>query len=137
MAAGLFRRMLEKAGRNDVEVDSAGVDAVNGQWASGEAMEVMLRNGVNITAHKSKAVDAELVASSDIIVCMEDRHRSAILARWPDASGKTRLLLELSGKEGDLKDPIGGAYSGYVACLDLIRPALECLMGRIGQIDVQ
>ncbi len=133
MAAGMFRNICEKAGRRDIAVDSAGVDAIPGQGASFEAMELMLRNGVHLTSHASKPLDDDLVASASLIVCMAAHHRDAILAQWPEAVGKTRLLLSFNGHDNDLDDPIGGTYASYLACLEKMRPALQGLFQLVAQ----
>ena len=131
MAAAFFLDLCKKAGRTDVNVDSAGISAVSGTWASFEAIELMLRNGVNMTAHTSKSLDASLIEWADLIVCMAAQHQNAVVALSPKATSKTRLLLEFSDASGDLPDPFGGTYEYYVACLEKMQPALQGLLVHI------
>lgn len=58
----------------DVVVGSAGTRALPDIEATAGAIDTVRRRGLDLTAHRSRPVDAVLVASSDLIVTMERQH---------------------------------------------------------------
>ena len=58
---------------------------------------------------------------ADIIWTMTASHRSAILAQFPEAGGRTAVL---SPDRVDVLDPIGGPVATYRACAAQIRKHL-------------
>ncbi|MBI3318882.1 MAG: hypothetical protein HYZ90_07090, partial [Candidatus Omnitrophica bacterium] len=51
MAQGFLQHLLQKAGRNDVQVLSAGVGTPGGMGATLETIEVMRREGIDVSSH--------------------------------------------------------------------------------------
>ncbi len=93
MAAALLQRGLDQLGVPAV-VSSAGVSAPD-QPATASARAVMDRRGIDLSAHRSRSLDASMVERADLVVAMARRHvRDALLTR-PDAFGRTFTLEEL------------------------------------------
>lgn len=129
MGQGLLRQILVKLGRHDVQVLSAGISTFGGLSASPETIEVMKREGVDVSGHSSRPATRELIQNADLILCMEDIHRDAILARAPEAESKTHLLKVFQAKQPpvdpNIADPIGKPKEVYESCLLTIKEALE------------
>src|ERR1039458_10614691 len=68
MAEGLLRHMLR--GRNDIQVASAGLGALEGVGATGAAIEVMAELGIDISSHVSQSLGSELVRQADFILVL-------------------------------------------------------------------
>lgn len=78
MAEGLLRDRLSRLGAG-VEVRSAGL-AFDDRPATPEAVDASARRGVDISAHRSRIITAEMVESSDLVLGLERMHvREAIL----------------------------------------------------------
>jgi protein-tyrosine-phosphatase len=128
MAEGLFKKLV--AGRDDFHVGSAGVSAADGYGASDETLRVLRKNDIDMTGHKSRGITAAMVRTADKIFVMENMHRDAIIAEWPEAAEKTRLLTEYSkhakrrGHEIDIPDPIRMSPDFYRNVFEVIR---ECV----------
>ena len=130
MAEAIFEDMI----RNDGGAQSAGIRAQSaGTWdlgchkATDEAIEVMREKGLDITSHRSRHIDEDLVNWADVILVMEDEHRVYTLARFPNARGKVHLLAELAGEEGEIADPMNCGIAGHRECAD----RLEFLVGAV------
>jgi protein-tyrosine phosphatase len=87
MAEALLRNRLE--GRSvDVHVGSAGLRLV-GERASAHGVDVLADRGIDISAHRSRILDRELLEGADLAVAMSREHlREAVLALpdiWPRA----------------------------------------------------
>lgn len=123
MAAGLLAKLL--AGM-PAFVYSAGTGAPVGNPATRAAIEATRAVGVDITRHRAQQLNAGMVRSADLVLVMDEHHREYVVSLVPEASGRTRLLLEFAGRPGaGVEDPIGRPLEAYQATLELMRPALE------------
>jgi protein-tyrosine-phosphatase len=130
MAEALARKLLaervgcelEELEDHGIIVGSAGVAAVMGGRAAPEAIRVMSDQGLNIRDHETQSLAETLVRQADVIFTMSRSHRDAILAQWPGAAARTRLL----SREGtDICDPIGGPVERYQRCAAQIEAELK------------
>ena len=141
MAEGLFRHLLaEKLGckTDDLEdrgviVMSAGIAAMLGGRAAGEAINVLAPLGIDLTTHESQPLTEQLVRHADMMLAMTRSHRQAILAEWPGAAERVKLL---SHDGADVPDPVGGPAEMYERCLAQMRPEIErwvqCVAEQLG-----
>ena len=130
MAEGLFRHLLAaKLGCAPAELEdrgvivmSAGIAAMLGGRAASEAIKVLVPLGIDLTAHESQPLTDQLVRHADVILAMTRSHRQAILAEWPSAAERVKLL----SREGiDVPDPVGGPAEMYERCLAQMQPDVE------------
>ncbi len=141
MAAELcLRRIAKRLGCEAGEVEdrgvivaSAGIAAMAGGHPSAEAVEVMARRGLDLSEHESQPLSERLVRHADLVLAMTRAHRDAIVAQWPHAAGRIRLL---RADGGDIADPIGGTAELYLHCADQIDAELEHHVGELDLSDV-
>jgi protein-tyrosine-phosphatase len=119
---------LEELQDRGVLVASAGISAMMGGFPSPEAVEVMSEMGLDLRDHESQPLTEQLVRHADVICPMTRGHRQAIVAQWPQAAERTRLL---SHDQGDVADPIGGPTEMYRRCAVQIKGELEALIQRL------
>jgi protein-tyrosine phosphatase len=130
MAEGLFRHALAKRigckpdelEDRGVVVMSAGIAAMLGGRAAVEAVEVLGQLGIDLSAHESQPLTEQLVRHADLILAMTRSHRKAILAEWPEAESRLKLL---STDGADVPDPIGGPVEQYQRCVAQMKPEIE------------
>ena len=126
MAETIFKQLAservgcrpEELEEHGVVVASAGIAAWAGGSASAGAIEAMHDIGADLSGHESQPLTEPLVRQADIIWTMTAAHRSAILAQFPEAGGRTAVL---SPDRSDVLDPIGGPMATYRACAEQIR----------------
>jgi L-threonylcarbamoyladenylate synthase len=137
MAEGIFRKYLAeklKCNVDDLEkigykVDSAGIIGSSGFPASAEAVNACAAMGVDIKAHRNKALSKELIEESDVIYAMEQIHRDRVIAVEPKAAEKCLLLASDTG----IPDPIGHPQEFYDNCAKLIETAVQ---KRVGELKI-
>lgn len=113
---------------------SAGTLAVSGLPAHPCAIDVVRGAGLgDLTAHRSRRVDPALVGDADLIFCMQDEHRDALLGRMPFAAGRIRLLA-LDG--GPIVDPVYGDRDAFIDCLAELRHWIGEWVGPIAALPV-
>jgi protein-tyrosine phosphatase len=107
IAAEVFRDQLVQDG-HDKEwiVNSAGTWTTPGQDSPLAAIELACAHGVTIEGHKTRALTANMLAESDLVIVMEESHRESIKAEFPFAREKVYLLSQVvEGFTYDIPDP--------------------------------
>ena len=142
MAKVLFEDMVKKAlinslsslfhkgGKRGINVDSAGTSPVYSS-STQEAIEVMREYGLDLTTHRSKEIDASLVAWADLILVMENWHKQRTISRYPEAMGKTFVLSEYVDEIGDVSDPYGGDIREYRSCASRLQELLVKVIAKL------
>ncbi|WP_322065007.1 low molecular weight protein-tyrosine-phosphatase [Burkholderia ubonensis] len=101
MAAALFRARL--AG---VDVQSAGIGALEGQPADPHALALMRERGLGIDAHRARQLPSWLGMRADLILTMDLDQKRWLERRHPSLRGRVYRL-------GDCAPPPGGAQRGF------------------------
>jgi protein-tyrosine phosphatase len=103
-------------------VISAGIAAAPGCPPAAEAVQVIREYGMDLSRHEAQPLTEKLTRDADVIVAMTASHMQSIVERWPDAAGRTCLILP---GRGDLADPIGQPVGAYRQCAERIATALK------------
>ena len=105
---------------------------MNDQPPTPHSVQAMRELGADISAHRSRALTAELVREADYIFGMTHSHVDTIVLLYPQAADKTFLLREfdetLEEFEKDISDPIGGSYEVYEHCRNQIEQGVASLL---------
>lgn len=132
MAEALLKKYLLMSGKGSIKVSSAGSRAINGMSPTEETIEVLDREGIKLSDPKSMALSEPMIKESDLILVMEDIHKSEVLKMVPGAANKTYLLKEykrqtlMNPEEGlGVPDPIGRPIEFYKYVLNTIKKETE------------
>lgn len=127
MAEGILNDILPDALREWVLVDSAGIYASNGLNAEPFAVQTCKNQGIDITAHRARGVNSEMLDRSDLILAMEQGHASFVRQLIPSEAGKVHLLGEFNNRQvaEAVPDPYGGSLEEYQKCAGQIRRHLD------------
>lgn len=125
VAQGLLRDRLDKAGLDDWTVASSGTWAQIERGASRNSIEVMARNGFDISGHRSRMVTEAQLAKADLVLCMEVGHAEALRAEFSDHAGKVFLLTEMVDRGYDVQDPYGGPYQEYERMYETLEQLID------------
>ena len=127
MAAALLQKELRARGC-DVEVQSAGL-AADGSPASPQAVAVMKEWDIDLSAHRSRSLTAELCAQADQICVMTPGH-AQILRQAGIPAEKIFVL-------GDgIPDPYGGDIACYRATRDAIAQGVCRFLEENGLVNI-
>ena len=124
MVEGLISDHLQREGLDQrVTVSSAGIFGMKGESASSSGVELLATRGIDISDHVARQVNGQMLDRANLILVMEEGHRSAIFARAPQHLYKVLLFSELINEHGDLSDPYRQgreAYERALARMDVI-----------------
>jgi protein-tyrosine phosphatase len=155
MAEASLRHELEARDCDGIEVASAGTWAAMGEPATDEAIMVCEAQGIDLSQHRSRPLEAEDIDDADLVLGMTSVHFQEIASLVPAARRKTMLLKEIaetempplwgeaSGEERleallmgtrprwrrklDVADPIGRPLRIYERCLSELQAAIRIL----------
>jgi protein-tyrosine-phosphatase len=134
LAEGILKKMLKESQLNNFEVGSVGISTLDGAPPSLFAMEVAKTRNVDLTQHRSRQLNKEILENADLIFAMSDEHieyirrmdkkaleKTYLLKAFPPSLDRIRKNFTASNedeKEGVLyiKDPIGGNKEDYRQC---------------------
>ena len=134
LAEQLLNYEIARLNLDHVSCTSAGISALPGYPPDSRMVDFLREQGKSIKEHRSKPVTKELADSVDLILVMERYHLREILARWPDAEKKTRLLgnfLTDDGVVDDIIDPYGRSHRHYKMAQGQISLAVQNLLEKV------
>ena len=118
MAEGLLKQALTASGKGDCLVSSAGLGALIGRPPDKKACQLMLEKDLDISGHRARQLNKDMIRKADLILVMESSHKSAIEEFEPCAKGKVFRL----GNWGDydIPDPYQQNLPAFVISFSLI-----------------
>ena len=126
IAQGLMEKKLAASGSGEAwEISSAGTWAAEGRPASPTVQKLMEERGVDLSEHRSREVDGDMLADHDLVLVMEPGHKEALEVEFPDQADKVFMLSELKGKEVKVRDPNGDPEEVYKKVIEKIEGYLE------------
>jgi protein-tyrosine phosphatase len=107
LAAAWFQKCLEgQADARNWSVGSAGTWAEAGQTVIPSARWMAEHFGLDLSSHRSRRVDREVLRQSDLVLVMENSHREGLLVEFPENAGHIFLLAQMAGGVAyDVPDP--------------------------------
>lgn len=141
MAEALLRDLLARnPTARPIEVLSAGTGAFPGDLAAPTAVAVFKERGIDLSAHRSRAVSTPLLDGVDLVLAMTARHKDVVLQMAPELSGRVFTLGEavagaLRGQTPataeDVPDPIGASEHVYRQTADRLEQLLRALVDEL------
>ena len=125
MAEGILKDIARDRNLN-IEVESAGVFAMDGSDVSKNAVSALKMLNIDISNHKSKSVTKEIVDQADLILTMSSSHRDTLAINYPHIKNKVFMLNEYAfNVDRDIQDPFGRDLYNYELAREDILKALR------------
>ncbi len=127
LAQGLLAQQLP----NHI-VWSAGLGALVGQPADPLSIQVAADNGVDISAHRAQQINSFLCQQAELILVMEQMHKTQLEQQFPSVRGKTFRL----GQYGkfDIDDPYRQPIQAFETAYASIAQGVGDWVPRIKQL---
>ncbi len=132
MAAALLKDMLKEKGIFNIKVESAGIAASPDQKANPLSSQVMEEQGIQITDHRTRQIQADQLKQANLILTMTEGHKTAVLSGEPSVWNNIFTLNEYAEmEEKDIPDPYGLSKQEYQITAHKIRSALEKVIDKL------
>lgn len=119
MLKALLRAAVANAHRTEVQVDSAGTGAADGEPASLGAQRAMQRRGLSLADHAATNLRRVDLGSYQRFWCMTANHAAAVRALGIPAA----LISVVNESGGGVPDPFGGDDREYEATAQVLELA--------------
>jgi protein-tyrosine-phosphatase len=133
MAEGFIREMLPSDLKGKVNVESAGIHASYGDEPMDYSVQNMNSFGIDISMHRARKINFEMINKSDLILVMDDEQKENIY-KLLDKKDRVKKLSDFAPelKINKIDDPFGGDKNIYDSCALNIR---ECSIGVVKYIE--
>jgi protein-tyrosine-phosphatase len=132
MAEYYLRKRLIEKNISDIEIESAGIFALNSNPVSLETRQIMESIGVSLDEHRSSPLTLDKAQEADLILVVEKTHKTLIENRMPRLANKVKLLGSyLKSGEEEITDPYGCEETIHQESFKQIREAVENLLKEI------
>ena len=118
MAEALLINRLSCGKYANIDIASAGVGALVGHEADTTAKELMSDRGIDVSMHRARQLNTELLSEYDLILVMEKGHINAVHNIAASSKGKVHLLGKWSDFE--IPDPYMQSRREFEVALELI-----------------
>lgn len=133
MAEGICKKLIAERKIENINCQSCGLGAFNGDSASPLAVWAARTHGADISAHRSRQINRYIFDETDLMICMTNAHKQAIMALNP----KFKIIVP----SPEITDPYGGNESVYFSCAeqieDFISRLLDTLTAKIRPMEEQ
>ena len=124
-----YRSPMAEAIFNDIvkglpwKGESAGLAAFDGDYAMPQAEGAAFELGLDLTAHRSRRLNQQMVERVDLIISMTENHKARIAQLYPESEEKLLCLKDIGGD--DIPDPFGSQLETYINVAYDIKDSLE------------
>lgn len=125
MAEGIARKIAEDHGA-EADMKSAGLFAQGGPAAEHAVRVCAHRFGVDLSAHVSRQVTAEMIGQADEVLTMTPDQAATLRQILPEQANKISPITP-----NGIPDPYGGTEEDYTRCADAIFEALSAMEDRL------
>ena len=132
IAAFLFKKWLQQHQvTGSWHVESSGTWAQDGEGVLSSVLPHLLAVGIDLTHHRSRSITANLMAQSDLVLCMTGFHKEALQVEFPQFAPRVYMLSEMIMQRYDIPDVAMISPEEYLAVVKMLRPIIECSAPRI------
>lgn len=134
MAEAFFKKLWPHKNSDKVKIGSAGTFVNFPSPPSTNTVKVMEERGIDVSSHRSRAINQGLIKEADIILVMEESHLYYLRGAYPEAEGKIWMLKEFtSNKKEKIPDPIGESKNYYENIAEEIEEEIKKLIGKLSE----
>lgn len=128
MGEALFARQLPA-----MQVASAGLGALVGMPADGNAVELLRELGLDISAHRARQLNRDMCTSADVVLVMDGEQRQRITGLYPQVSGRVFRLGHHNNF--DIPDPYRQGPEAFRQALSMIQRGVADWLPRIQKLQ--
>lgn len=122
--------LFNKIANDDFIASSAGTNTKNGRLAGPDTIKIMREYGIDLSKHKTRQLDENMLKESDYVICMGKNHLEFLLNNFPKYKDKYSTLREI-----DIADPYKAKYEVYKIVANDIEKGIEGFLSKIAKKD--
>lgn len=127
--------------KNNLYIESAGINACEGQAATAFAVKVMQKYNIDLSTHRATHIDNSDIIKADYIIVMTNMQKKILQHLYPGLINKIYTLKEIAyGKDIDyldIDDPWGYNIDVYEDIAKQIIEAVEAFINKLEDSNEQ
>ena len=127
IAEGLFKQQFPEK-----KIWSAGLGALIGNAADDMAIKVAARNSLDLSAHRAQQLVGWMCQTAELILVMEQQHKTQVEQQYPSVRGKVFRLGEVG--QFEIADPYRKTQDAFEAAYFQISSGVSDWATRIKQL---
>lgn len=127
--------LLKQALGPDFNVMSAGLGALVDHPAEPTAMKIAMDHGVDMSAHRARQINLDILKWSDLVLVMENGQKQEILRKYPFMEGKVFRYGE--AQQVDVPDPYRRPENAFVLAWNFISKLTPYWVEKIKKSEAQ
>ncbi len=138
MAQAILNSLLQSVttGIEEYEILSAGLSTIDGLSASPEAVTIMADEGIDLTYHKSRQLDTDLILNADYILTMTGVQRDYLRDKFSKKVSVIHTINEFAGEGNkDIIDPLGRGLEAYQECATQLKELLPRVINKLQDLE--
>lgn len=107
----------KRANSEDYYIESAGINAYQGEGSTQNAIDAMKQYGIDLSKHKANTLENSLIEEADYIIGMTELHKNILMQIYPKLKNRIFTLREVAGNDmysKDIEDPWGYNLDVYI-----------------------
>ncbi|MGH7721180.1 MAG: hypothetical protein ACREON_20360 [Gemmatimonadaceae bacterium] len=128
MGEAMLRGLVDQSARAIV-IESAGTHAIPGRRADDRARALAARFGVSLERHTARLLTDQIARDAELIFVMDRLNESEVVARFPFAAPKVRMLGAFALADGErdcaIPDPFLEDEAAVGRCYERLKKAVE------------
>jgi len=138
MAQAILTRLLQSSatGAEEYKILSAGLSTIDGLAATSEAVTTMADEGIDLTYHKSRQLDTDLILNADYIFTMTGAQRDYLQDKFSEKVSVIHTINEFAGEGNkDIVDPLGRGLEAYQECATQLKTLLPRVINKLQDLE--
>ena len=127
--------LLKKELGEGFNVMSAGLGALVDHPAHEISQKIALQHGIDMSAHRARQINMDILKWADLILVMENGHKSELLHKYPWLGDKVHRYGE--GPQVDIPDPYRRPENAFVLAWNFISKLTPYWVEKIKQSEEQ
>lgn len=127
--------LLKKALGPDFNVMSAGLGALVDHPAHELSMKIALEHGVDMSAHRARQINLDILKWADLVLVMEKGHQRELVSKYPWLEGKVCRYGE--AQQVDVPDPYRRPENAFVLAWNFISKLTPYWVEKIKQSEAK
>ncbi|MBN2108327.1 MAG: hypothetical protein JW832_12955 [Deltaproteobacteria bacterium] len=126
IAVFLFKKWLQQHRiTGSWHVESCGTWAQDGECVVSSVLPHLLAAGIDLRHHRSRSITSDLLAESDLVLCMTSFHKEALQVEFPQYAARVYMLSEMIMQRYDIPDVAMVSPEEYLAVVKELGPIVE------------
>jgi protein-tyrosine phosphatase len=135
MAEAVFKKNLAASGEKNIQVSSAGINALVGYPPSETSQQLLASRNIDISGYRARQLTEKIVSEADLILVMETGQKKWLQQQYLFARGKVYRLGEWDNM--DIPDPIGQSEKFFKNILMLIDEGVAGWIPKLININIR